>query len=370
MAPSGTPTLTLASFDALPGWSIDPSWAAVPALLRSCGGVADLPPVQKLGGAGDASRLAGTAGQWGTLCAAAEQLRANDDNGARAFFERWFQPYTITVNGRSEALFTGYYEPEVRGARRRGGIYQTPILALPKDLVQADPGPGSPGEGTTIGRLSDGHLVPYYDRAQIAAGALSHRGLELFWLADPVDAFLLQVQGSGRVRLPNGAIARVGYAGKNGLAYVPIGRLLAQRGEIPADQVSMQTIRAWLAADPGKAATLMDENPSYVFFRELPGLTQDEGAPGAFGVALTPGRSLAVDPRWLPLGAPVFVETTDPLNAQPLRRLTLAQDTGSAIQGALRGDLFFGWGAHAEDRAGRMRQPGRAWLLLPRATAP
>jgi membrane-bound lytic murein transglycosylase A len=355
-------------FDALPGWSADPAWAAVPALLRSCGGLADLPREQALGGAGDAARLAGTAGQWTGICAAADHLRPRDDAGARAFFERYFQPYAMTVNGRSEALFTGYYEPEVQGARRRGGPYQTPILALPDDLVQADPPPGATGK--SIGRISDGRLVPYYSRAQIETGALARRGLELFWLADPVEAFFLQVQGSGRIRLPNGAIARVGYAGKNGLAYVPIGRLLTERGEIPAEQVSMQSIRAWVAAHPDKAKALMDENPSYIFFRELPGLPPDEGAPGAFGVPLTPGRSLAVDPQLLPLGAPVFVETTDPLNAAPLRRLTLAQDTGSAIKGALRGDFFFGWGTQAEDRAGKMRQPGRAWLLLPRPARP
>ena len=362
--PSTPATLTPVGFDALPGWSSDSAWAAIPALLRSCGGLAELPPGRPLGGAGDAARLAGTPAQWTDLCAAAERLRAYDEAGAHAFFERYFQPYAMTVSGQSEALFTGYYEPEVQGARRRGGAYQTPILALPKDLVQQqEPPPGT----KTIGRKVDGRLVPYYDRAQIVAGALANRGLELYWLADPVEAFFLQVQGSGRVRLANRATARVGYAGQNGLPYVPIGRLLAERGEIQADQVSMQTIRAWLAAHPDKAAALMNENPSYVFFRELPGLRPDEGAPGAFGVPLSPGRSLAVDPQLLPLGAPVFIETTDPLTAAPLRRLTLAQDTGSAIKGALRGDLFFGWGGDAEARAGKMRQPGRAWLLLPRA---
>ena len=376
VAPAGGPepvTLTAVGFEALPGWSADRAWGAVPALLRSCGGLAELPREQPLGGASEAARLAGTAGQWSSLCAVAERLRANDDGGAHAFFERYFQPYAITVATRSEALFTGYYEPEVQGARRRGGPYQTPILALPKDLVQGDPppraAPGAPPNSASkpIGRMSGGQLVPYYDRAQIEAGALANRRLELFWLADPVDAFFLQVQGSGRIRLANHTIARVGYAGKNGLPYVPIGRKLAERGDIPADQISMQTIRAWLAAYPDKAAALMSENPSYVFFRELPGLTPEEGAPGAFGVPLTPGRSLAVDPQFLPLGVPVFVETTDPLNGAPLRRLTLAQDTGSAIKGGLRGDIFFGWGADAADRAGKMRQPGRVWLLLPRA---
>ena len=358
-------TLTPVGFDALPGWKADGAWSAVPALLRTCGGLADMPAGQSLGGNGDAARLAGTAGQWADICAAAEQLRPRDDAAAQAFFEGYFQPYAMTVNRRSEALFTGYYEPEVQGARRRGGRYQTPILALPKDLVQA---PASqPNAPLSVGRMSNGQLVPYYDRAQIDRGALANRGLEIFWLTDPADAFFLQIQGSGRVRLPNGPIARVGYAGKNGQTYVPIGRLLVERGEMSADQVSMQSIRAWLATHPDKAKALMDENPSYVFFRELAGLPTDEGAPGAMGVPLTPGRSLAVDPQVLPLGVPVYVETTDPLTGTALDRLTLAQDTGGAIKGALRGDLFCGWGPEAESRAGRMRQPGRAWLLLPRA---
>lgn len=356
-------TLTPIGFDALPGWSADNAWSAVPALLRSCGGLADLPAGQPLGGAGDALRLAGTSAQWTGLCSAAEQLRPADDAGARAFFERWFQPYAITVNGSSDALFTGYYEPEVQGSRRRGGAYQTPILALPTDLVQAS----NPAGGKTVGRSSDGQIVPYYDRAQIVGGALDNRRLELFWLADPIDAFVLQIQGSGRIRLPNGAIARVGYAGQNGQTYVPIGRRLIERGEMTADQVSMQSIRAWLVAHPDQAAALMNENPAYVFFRELPGLPTNEGAPGSFGVPLTPGRSLAVDRSLLPLGAPVFIETTDPLNASSIQRLTMAQDTGGAIKGALRGDVYFGWGAEAEDRAGKMRQHGRIWLLLPRA---
>lgn len=356
--------LTPVEFDALPGWNDDPAWAAVPALLRSCGGLSDMRRGQALGGAGEAARLAGTAGQWAGICADAVKLRQQDNAGARAFFERYFQPYAMTVNGRDAGLLTGYYEPLARGALRRGGIYQTPILALPSDLTQTDPAPGTTGKA--IGRMQDGQLVPYYSRAEIESGALTGRGLELYWLADPADAFFLQVQGSGRIRLPNGAIARVGYAGKNGLPYVPIGRLLTERGEIPAEQISMQSIRGWLAAHPGQAKGLMDENKSYIFFRELPGLPPDEGAPGAFGVPLTPGRSLAVDAQLLPLGAPVYVDTTDPLDGAPMRRLTLSQDTGSAIRGALRGDIYFGWGAEAEERAGKMRNPGRFWLLLPR----
>jgi membrane-bound lytic murein transglycosylase A len=368
-APAAAPSLTPVGFDALPGWRADRAAEAMPALLRGCARFATLPPNQALGGEGDAARLAGTAGQWLGLCAAAREVPHGDDQAARAFLEANFQPYAIGTASGADGLFTGYYEPEVQGARRRGGSYQTPILSRPGDLVQADLGAFADDlKGRSIsGRLNEGRLVPYYNRAEIEGGALSPRRLELLWLADPTDAFFLQIQGAGRVRLADNRIVRVSFAGQNGRPYVPIGRILVERGEIARDQVSMQSIRAWLVGHPAQAAALMNENPSYVFFRELSGMPTEEGPPGALGVALTPGRSLAVDRRFIPLGAPVFVDTVDPVAATPWRRLLLAQDIGGAIKGPLRGDVFFGWGPAAEDSAGHMREPGRAWLLLPRA---
>ena len=235
--------------------------------------------------------------------------------------------------------------------------------------MQVDLGAFSPdlqGKHVT-GRLDGDRLVPYYDRAAIVDGALSSRRLELLWLADPVDAFVLQIQGSGRVRLPDGGIVRVTYAGQNGRPYVPLGRVLAERGAMPLDKVSMQSIRAWLAAHPEQAASTMDRNPSYVFFREMDDLHADQGPPGALGATLTPGRSIAVDKRFIPLGAPVFVATTDPLDNRPLDRLMLAQDLGGAIRGPVRADIFWGWDRAAEDRAGRMNAHGTDYLLLPRA---
>jgi membrane-bound lytic murein transglycosylase A len=369
-APGTAPlTLTPVGFDALPGWQQEHQAGALAAFQAGCAGLALLAPDQKLGGAGEAARLGGQAGQWSAVCAAAGAVPPGDDAAARRFFEADFTAYAVGEAGRTDALFTGYYEPEVRGARGPGEGYDVPLLGRPADLVQLDLDDFFPDlKGRrTAGRVTAGRLVPYYDRAQIENGALADQHLGLLWLADPVDLFFLQVQGAGRVRLPDGRVVRVGYAAQNGRPYVPIGRLLVERGQLKADEVSEQSIRAWLAAHPADAQALMDENPSYVFFRELPGLSPDEGPPGALGVPLTPERSMAVDRAFLPLGAPVWVDTADPLDGSRLQRLVMAQDLGAAIRGPLRGDLFFGWGAAAAARAGRMDQHGRDYLLLPRA---
>jgi membrane-bound lytic murein transglycosylase A len=236
-------------------------------------------------------------------------------------------------------------------------------------MVQVDLGAFSPDlKGkSVVGRIDRGRLVPYWDRTAIESGALDRQRLGILWLADPVDAFILQVQGSGRVRLADGRVVRVSYAGQNGRPYVPIGRVLADRGEMKLDQVSMQSIRAWLAAHPAEAASVMNQNPSYVFFREIIDVSPQDGPPGSLGAPLTPGRSVAVDRNFIPLGAPVWVATTDPVTGSPLQRLMMAQDIGGAIKGPVRADLFWGWGQGAEDRAGKMRQPGTEFVLLPRA---
>ena len=286
------------------------------------------------------------------------------------FFEVYFTPYAVSdiATGKASGLVTGYYEPEVAGSRVASAGYATPLLSRPPDLLQVDLGAFAPDlKGRKIsGRLLQGTLVPYYDRAEIEAGALAKRRLEILWLADPVDAFVLQIQGSGRVLLPDGRVVRVTYAGQNGRPYVPIGRVLADRGEIKLNAVSMPSIRAWLAAHPDQAAGVMNQNPSYVFFREASDLRPGEGPPGALGASLTPERSAAVDMDFLPLGAPLFVATTDPLDGSPLRRLVVAEDTGGAIKGPVRADLFWGWDKDAETRAGLMRAQGMIWVLLPR----
>ena len=370
-APPPVPAMALTAvpFSAVPGWNDDHLAAVLPPLRRECAKLADMSDDATLGGEGAAARLGGTAGQWRPLCAAAAAVPAGDDAAARAMLEQALQAYAIAGGGQTQGLFTGYYEPQVDGATQRGGRYQTPLLGRPHDLVQADLGAFATDlKGRSIyGRVADGRLVPYYDRAQIERGALAAQHLAMLYLADPIDAFFLEIQGSGRVRLPNGRIVRVTYDGQNGRPYVPIGRLLIERGELTRAEVSLQTIRAWLVAHPDQAPALMDANPSYVFFTLLPNTPPDQGPPGALGVALTPGRSLAVDRHFLPMGAPVFVATSNPLDGAPWQHLLLAQDLGGAIKGPVRGDIFFGWGAGAEAMAGRMKQPGTAYLLLPRA---
>jgi membrane-bound lytic murein transglycosylase A len=362
-----TMTLTPVGFDRLPGWGAEHPDQAVPAFLAGCAVLARTPD-QTLGGAGEAASRGGTPLQWRQACDAAQSLPPGEA-AARSFFESYFQPWAIADNGNAKGLFTGYYEPEVRGARSPGGSYRTPLLGHPNDMVVVDLGEFVPDlKGRRItGRLQQGQLVPYWDRAAIETGALDHQRLGLLWLADPIDAFVLQIQGSGRVLLADGRVARVSYAGQNGRPYVPIGRVLADRGQIPLDQVSMQSIRAWLVTHSDQATEVMNQNPSYVFFRELIGARPQDGPPGSLGAPLTPGRSAAVDRSFIPLGAPVWLDTTDPLTGGPLQRLMMAQDIGGAIKGPVRADVFWGWGSEAEERAGKMRQPGTEYVLLPRA---
>lgn len=372
LQPAATPpslSLTAVDFGQLPGWGTDHPAQAMAAFSRSCARLALAPPDQRLGGEGEAARLGGQAGQWRAVCAAARALPPGDDAAARQLLEADFQPYAVADGERRRGLFTGYYEPEVPGSPVRSAAFPTPLLTRPSDLIQVDLGDffDDLKGRRTAGRVEDGRLVPYYDRASIEAGALAGRRLDLLYLQNPVDLFFLQIQGAGRIDLPDGRVVRVGFDGQNGRPYVPIGKLLSDRGQIPPDQVSEQSIRAWLAAHPDRAQAVMDENPSYVFFREVPGLRPDEGPPGALGVALTPERSIAVDRAFIPLGAPVWIDTTDPLDGTPLRRLMVAQDLGGAIRGPVRADIFFGWGAQARARAGRMNQPGTEYLLLPKA---
>lgn len=365
-------------FAKVPGWQDDHLADALSAFLGNCRALGAMPAEQPLGGQAEAAARGGSPALWRPVCDAAKAVPSGDDAAARTFFEANFEAEAVTDVGagatadHATGLFTGYFDPEVAGSRSPGGKYHTPLLGRPADLVQADLGDFADDlKGrAVVGRVEDGRLVPYYDRSQIEGGVLARRRLELLWLADPVDAYFLQVQGSGRVDLPDGKVVRVTYAGQNGRRSVLIGKVLMDRGQIPRDQVSLQSIRAWFAAHPDQIAEVLDQNPSYVFFREIDSLRPDQGPPGALGVPLTPGRSVAVDRGFIPLGAPVFVATTDPVTNAPLRRLTIAQDVGGAIRGPVRTDIFFGWGHDAEDRAGRMRQQGTEYLLLPKAPAP
>ncbi|HSE79759.1 MAG TPA: MltA domain-containing protein [Alphaproteobacteria bacterium] len=350
-----------AEFGDLADWSSDRQGEALLALRRSCERLASLGDDAALGPDG----LAGRAGDWRAACAEAATIAADDHDAARAFFERRFVPLAATNNGRAEGLFTGYFEPELRGSLRRDGRYSVPLYGRPADLVSVELGQFRDSlRGQRIaGRVDDGVLRPYATRAEIEAGAISGRATEIVWVDDPIDAFFLHVQGSGRIVLDSGEVLRVGYAAQNGHVYVPIGRELIARGALAREDVSMQSIRAWLLANPAEAERVMNQNPSYVFFRTLDG----EGPLGSQGVVLTPGRSLAVDRTHLALGVPIWLDAEDPLDPNArVRRLMVAQDTGGAIRGPVRGDVFWGHGADAAERAGRMRSSGRYWLLLPR----
>jgi membrane-bound lytic murein transglycosylase A len=358
------PKLTIkpARFEDLEGWRTDAQAEALDAFARSCAKLTVQPKDRAVG-------VAGTVADWIAPCTALLQVPRGDDAAARAFFETWFLPYLAADNDKPEGLFTGYCEAELRGSSRPGGRYAVPLYRKPDDLVMVDLGEFRDAmKGERIaGRVIDGRLRPYEDRARIEGGALKGQDLEMVWVDDAVDAFFLHIQGSGRVLMEDGSVMRVGYAGQNGHPYVAVGRELIARGALTKENVSMQSIREWLRANPGEAAGLMNKNPSFVFFRPLDG----EGPLGAQGVALTPGRSLAVDRSFVPYGLPVWLDAQDPLDgAARLRRLMVAQDTGGAIRGPVRGDVFWGHGDEAELRAGKMKSPGRYHLLIPRTVTP
>lgn len=364
-APPEKLTLEKISFAELSGWSEDKHAEGLTAFLNSCPALAKAAPAvsgneSPEGGFGDIK-------SWQIICNDAKAVPAGDDSAARAFFESHFTPYRAGNNGVSEGLFTGYYVPELRGSRKPSAKFRTPIYRVPDDLVTADLGLFKTDlKGQRIaGKVEKGKLKPYDTRAEIDAGTLSNRGLEILYVDDPIDAFFLHIQGSGRVVMDDGKVTLIGYAGSNGRPYVAIGHELAGKGDMSKGDVTMQSIRDWLAAHPGEAEKTMEQNPSYVFFHELSGAD----ALGSEGVALTPGRSLAVDHRFLPYGIPLWLDSRDPLSGQPLRRLMIAQDTGGAITGPVRGDVFWGYGREAGERAGKMKEPGGYVLLLPKGPA-
>ncbi len=339
--------LTAVVFSDLPGWRNADLNPALAAFQRSCTVIAGKPPSDKI------NDYAGTAGDWQSVC-------GRKPGDARAFFEKNFTPYAL----RGDGLFTGYYEPEIRGSRNRHGAYQIPVYGLPSDLIKVDLGqflPQYKGEHIS-GRLSGQRLVPYASRADIDAKGLSTARI-LFWCDDAVALFFLQIQGSGRVRFDDGSIARIAYAGENGRPYTAIGRDLLAGGSLAKDKISLATIRGWLKANPQLAQGVMEADQSFIFFQEAPLGDPALGSPGVEGVALTPQGSMAIDLRKNALGAPYYVA------ADPVHALLIAQDTGGAIRGQVRGDIFFGFGGQAEERAGNMKATGRLYVLLPNAVA-
>ena len=375
--PPAVKTLTQARYEkvapeALPQVGDADLAAAWPALLASCRSF---------------ERSAARREAWAEACRAAAAVPAGDAAARRSLLARQFDAYrvlSVTLeDGAAEprllatetrGRMTGYYEPLLNGSRTRAGPYVVPLHRPPADLLTIDLSPLYPelASQRLRGRLAQSdkgmRVVPYWSRAELTEERL--RGNELVWVDDAVAAFFLQVQGSGRVRFRDGSMIRVGYADTNGHPYRSIGRVLVDRGELTLEQASMQGITAWASANPRRVAGLLNENPSYVFFRELPLGDPNAGPVGALGVPLTPGYSVAVDPRFIPLGAPVLISSEHPASGAPLQRLVLAQDTGGAIRGPLRFDFFWGFGAEAATPAGKQRHDVQAWLLVPAGVRP
>ena len=332
----------------LPGWRDAPLAPALRAFVSSC------------------RRL--QSARWRAACNTATGLSNADETALRDFFETRFVPYRIVAaDGSRDGLITGYYEPILRGSRTASAIYRFPVYGVPQDLIVVELAGLHPELNNLRlrGRLEGSRLVPYYERAQIEAPARRFDAPVLGWVADPVELFFLQIQGSGQVQLESGERLRIGFADQNGHPFRSLGRYLVERGELALEQASMQSIKAWAAANPQKLQQALNANPSYVFFRELT-LPPSDGPLGALGVPLTTEYSLAVDRRFVPLGAPVYLATTWPLSSEPLERLMAAQDTGGAIRGVVRADFYWGTGVEAGALAGRMRQQGKMWLLWPR----
>ena len=358
------------TFASLPGWQQADPGPALAAFGRSCAALAKKPGEAPMAGAG----YAGTVGDWQGVCAALPSSPLAPA-AARAWFEDYFRPVRVSAGRVEDGLFTGYYEPQLAASRTRRGAYQTPVYGLPGDLITIDLGQFRQAlKGTRLaGRLKGRRLVPYPDRAEIDAKGLAKAPV-LFWAKDPVAVFFLQIQGSGRAVFDDGSVARVAYAGQNGQPYTAIGRTLIAMGAISREQVSLQSIRAWLVAHPAEARKVMESDASFVFFRLMPLVDPVLGANGSEGVPLTPGASLAVDAKLHALGVPVYVAATAPdadaaKPDRPFDRLLIAQDTGGAISGSVRGDVFWGFGKAAEAIAGRMKAHGTMYVLLPKPLA-
>lgn len=347
-------TLTAAAWSDLPGWAEDDVAAAWPPFLQSCRGMMSKPHWPG----------------WKRVCDLARAADGKPGFQPRRFFEQHLKPYAVANGDGANGMVTGYYEPLLRGSRNRIKGYEQAVRGVPDDLLTIDLSAVFPElkDKRVRGRIEGNKVVPYWSRAEISAKGDKLPGKTLLYVDDAVELFFLQVQGSGRVQLADGSMVCLNYADQNGHPYQSIGRVLIERGELKLEEASMQGIQAWARANPARLEGLLNANPSYVFFREVP--NSNDGPIGALGVPLTAERSIAIDPRSIALGSPVFLATTRPNSAQPMNRLVMAQDTGGAIKGAVRADFFWGFGKEAGEQAGRMKQSGRMWVLLPAELAP
>lgn len=352
-APEIRGKLDLADWSELPGWGRETLRPSLDAFARGCSVLAERD-------------------EWKAACEAALAVpAAASESDLAQFFRTWFVPYrVVNADDTPTGMVTGYYEPLLHGSRTRTRRYRFPIYAAPPDLLTIDLSDVYPElkHRRLRGRIEGNRVVPYYSRGDIDSDPALLKGLEIAFVDDAIDDFFLHIQGSGQIQLPDGTRIRVGYADQNGHPFRSLGALLIRNGEIPPERASMQGIKEWARRHTHKLQQYLDANPSYVFFRELPNTLP--GPIGALGVPLTPERSIAVDPRVIPLGAPVYLATTRPNTDEPLERLMVAQDTGGAINGAVRADFFWGFGDAAGALAGKMRQAGRMWVLYPKGFTP
>ncbi len=355
-----------ATWASLPAWQADDHAVLWNAFLRNCQAVME----RGLRPAGRGAIAA--AGPWREVCLAAFDPSSKPDpeqaDTVRQFLQTWLQPWQVMAAGKPAVnTVTGYYEPLVRASRKRSDSYQWPLYAVPQDMLTIDLGSVYPElAGKRVrGKLDGNRVVPYDTRAEITRPGRQPDAL--VWVDDPVDAFFLQVQGSGRAELQDGNVVRLAYADQNGHQYASIGRWLVDKGELTLAQASMQNIREWARRNPLRVQEMLNANPSVVFFKEEPIHVAGDGPRGAFSIPLTAQHSIAVDPQFVPLGSPVLLSTTYPGSNQPLNRVVFAQDTGSAIKGAGRADFYWGFGEEAGAVAGRMKQNGKMWVLWPKA---
>ncbi|RUR07719.1 murein transglycosylase A [Legionella sp. km772] len=358
------PMFRVVSFKELPGWDKADLKKSLDTFKASCRAFVKQEPEQIVG----TDHIELQAKDWHPSCQAALQIK-HDDQDLKIFFQKWFAPVEFYADKPANGLFTGYYMPSIKGSYTRSPEYNVPIYEVPKDLVTLDLGLFIPHlkNRKIVGRLEGNKVVPYYTREQINKGAVKGKARVLLWIHSPIDRLFLEIQGSGVIELDDGSRLFIGYDGQNGAPYTAIAGVLIKKGIMTKDNASMQAIKRYLEANPEQIDPIINQNKSFVFFRKL----KLDGALGSQGVALTPGYSLAIDRQWIPMGAPLWLSTTRPdsknpeLN-KPMQRLMIAQDTGGAIKGKVRGDVFWGGGKQATLIAGHMKNPGHYWMLLPR----
>jgi len=353
------PRLEKVSFKDLPGWGQDNLIEAIPAYQKSCEVLLNKKPKEMFGYEGPDADFS----RWQHVCTAFLKNPPSTTSEFREFLKSYFDVYAI--QDENQGLFTGYYEPFIEASKTPNKIYKTPIYLKPQDLVVIE---DLGAFKTTLkgeriaGRIHNGTLVPYYTRQKIEEGALQNQNLEIAWIKDSVDLFFLHIQGSGRLKFEDGSTQGIGYHGTNGQAYFAIGKALYERGHLSKNQINLQSIKSWLRTHPEEGREIMHMNPSYVFFK----VRETQDPVGSQGVELTPERSLAVDRKWVELGNLLWLDAEHPLKKEPLQRLMVAQDTGGAIKGTIRGDYYWGSGTEAEKMAGPMQSKGRFYLLLPK----